>query len=154
TKTKLDGASAKLSLFLLFLCTGVSAQQTVFNVPSGDVLGRGKVYGELDLTYRPTNASGTLTPRIVVGVGHRIETGLNVRASMRPVRYGRLRPRPSNRKYTTVAATGGRFFSAMMSFCLLRTVRTLSAITYTRSSQKHGRRKAAQRSVLLILRGT
>src|SRR6266700_6705109 len=63
TKTKLDGASAKLSLFLLFLCTGVSAQQTVFNVPSGDVLGRGKVYGELDLTYRPTNASGTLTPR-------------------------------------------------------------------------------------------
>jgi len=78
TKTKLDGASAKLSLFLLFLCTGVSAQQTVFNVPSGDVLGRGKVYGELDLTYRPTNASGTLTPRIVVGVGHRIETGLNV----------------------------------------------------------------------------
>ena len=27
-------------------------QQTVFDVPSADVLDRGKVYGELDLTFR------------------------------------------------------------------------------------------------------
>ena len=31
------------------------AQETVFNVPSGDTLDRGKVYGELDVTYRPSD---------------------------------------------------------------------------------------------------
>jgi hypothetical protein len=54
------------------------AQETIYNVPSGDVLARGKVYGELDLTYNPTTTSGAFTPRVVLGIGHRIEIGLNM----------------------------------------------------------------------------
>jgi len=54
------------------------AQQTVFNVPSGDVLERGKVYGELDFTYKHSDDTTGYTPRVVVGIGHRIEVGLNV----------------------------------------------------------------------------
>lgn len=61
-------------------CVGIAAvgQQTVFNVPSGDVLDRGKVYFETDITYNPVATAGTFTPRLVVGMGHRIEVGVNV----------------------------------------------------------------------------
>jgi hypothetical protein len=62
----------------LVLCTDAWAQQTVFNVPSGDVLDGGKFYGELDLTYDPNTSSGGFTPRIVAGIGHSIEVGLNL----------------------------------------------------------------------------
>ena len=54
------------------------AQQTVFNVPSADVLAKGKFYGELDVTYRNSSGGATLTPRAVVGVGHRFEAGINL----------------------------------------------------------------------------
>jgi hypothetical protein len=53
-------------------------QETIFNVPSGDVLDRGKVYAEFDLTYRPEDGAATYTPRVVVGLGHCIEAGLNL----------------------------------------------------------------------------
>jgi hypothetical protein len=71
-----------VALFLL-ACAAL-AQETVFNVPSGDVLDRGKVYGELDLAYDPNNANKSFTPRIVVGAGHRIEVGLNVNGLTAP----------------------------------------------------------------------
>ncbi len=54
------------------------AQETVFNVPSGDILDRGKMYGEFDATFRPDDSTAGFTPRIVVGAGHRLEVGLNV----------------------------------------------------------------------------
>lgn len=41
-------------------------------------MARGKAYGELDVAYRGSDNSAGFTPRIVVGVGHRIEVGLNV----------------------------------------------------------------------------
>lgn len=67
------------------LCSAsVLAQQTVFNVPNGDVLDRGKVYFETDITYRPVRASGSFTPRIVVGVGHKVEVGLNINGLAAP----------------------------------------------------------------------
>jgi hypothetical protein len=53
-------------------------------------------------------------------------------------RCRRLRPLLSNGEYTTAAATGGRSFSVMIPSCLLRTVRTLPAITSTHSSRKRG----------------
>jgi hypothetical protein len=37
---------------LLGLLLKTQAQQTVFNVPSGDVLDKGKVYGELDVPFK------------------------------------------------------------------------------------------------------
>jgi hypothetical protein len=62
----------------LFLATFCSAQQTVFNVPSADLLERGKVYGEVDATGQASSEVATVTPRVVFGLGHRFEAGLNI----------------------------------------------------------------------------
>ena len=67
------------------LCLGIvvlmsiaaSAQQTIYNVPSADVLERGKVYGEFDATYQNSSGAAAFTPRLVLGVGRDIEVGLN-----------------------------------------------------------------------------
>jgi hypothetical protein len=65
-------------LFLaIFAARGAHAQETVFDVPSADILDKGKVYGELDGTARPVDPFFTYTPRVVVGLGHQIEAGLN-----------------------------------------------------------------------------
>lgn len=70
----------KLSLLLLvvFPVCGAYGQETVFDVPSADILDKGKVYGELDGTLRPVDFLATFTPRIVVGIGHGIEVGVNI----------------------------------------------------------------------------
>ena len=64
-------------LLTLFAVRTACGQQTVFDVPSPDVLDKAKVYGELDGTARPVNPMYTFTPRIVIGVGHDIEVGMN-----------------------------------------------------------------------------
>lgn len=69
---------------LLIFCTRSFAQETVFNVPSGDVLDKGKVYTELDFTYRPLDGFQTYTPRIVVGLGRRFEAGVNINGIVNP----------------------------------------------------------------------
>jgi hypothetical protein len=81
----------------LVLCTAVllgsaffvSAQQTIFNVPSTDLMGRGKVYGELDASFKPTDSEvvgnfSSFVPRFVVGVGGNVEVGLNVTGNIQP----------------------------------------------------------------------
>ena len=60
------------------------AQETVFNVPSGDVLDQGKIYSELDATYRASDSLKSFTPRLMVGIGHRIEVGFNVNGIAAP----------------------------------------------------------------------
>jgi hypothetical protein len=67
-----------LLITILVLHNNADAQQTIFNVPSGDVLDGSKVYGELDFAFKGSDNSATFTPRIVVGIGHRVEVGLNV----------------------------------------------------------------------------
>jgi hypothetical protein len=67
----------------------VYGQQTIFNVPSTDVLDRGKVYAELDASLKPTDGSvvpkfSSFVPRIVVGAGNGIEVGLNVTGNIQP----------------------------------------------------------------------
>jgi hypothetical protein len=75
--------------FLLGIATTVSAQQTIFNVPSTDIMGPGKVYGEIDASFK-TNTEPALgkfssfIPRVVVGVGGNIEVGLNVTGNIQP----------------------------------------------------------------------
>jgi len=64
-------------LLLAFPFRDACAQQTVFDVPSADVLDKGKIYGELDGTARPVDGLATFTPRIVFGIGHGIEVGMN-----------------------------------------------------------------------------
>jgi hypothetical protein len=55
-----------------------AAQETIFNVPSGDILDKGKIYGEFDFAYLSHAGTGTYTPRLVAGVGHKIEIGMNL----------------------------------------------------------------------------
>ncbi len=64
-------------LLVVFPAWRICAQETVFDVPSADVLDKGKIYGELDGTVRVMNPLATFTPRVVVGIGHRIEVGMN-----------------------------------------------------------------------------
>lgn len=66
-----------LPFLAIFAASGAYGQQTVFDVPSADILAKGKVYGELDGTARPVDPLATFTPRVVVGVGHQIEVGVN-----------------------------------------------------------------------------
>jgi hypothetical protein len=61
--------------------TAANAQQTIFNVPSADVLGRGKVYLETDQyirTWEPHDEDAAFfLLRGVGGVGSNVEVGLN-----------------------------------------------------------------------------
>ncbi|HEY9405520.1 MAG TPA: hypothetical protein VIQ24_22915 [Pyrinomonadaceae bacterium] len=75
-------------LVLLLLgssCSTARAQQTIFNVPSTDVLDRGDVYGELDISFKPVEPKfSSFVPRVVFGVGGRVEVGLNVTGNVQP----------------------------------------------------------------------
>jgi hypothetical protein len=69
--------------------SAVQAQQTIFNVPSTDVLERGKVYAELDLSFKPNDSAlvdqfSSFVPRVVVGAGRGIEFGLNLTGNIQP----------------------------------------------------------------------
>ena len=74
----------RLILAAITLSCLAAAQETVFNVPSGDILDKGKVYFEFDATYMASTAVSGLTPRIVFGIGHRIEAGVNVNGISTP----------------------------------------------------------------------
>ena len=63
---------------LAALALPLTAQQTIFNVPSADVLEPGKVYAEVDELFRPTSPKfSSTTVRGVVGVLPRVEAGIN-----------------------------------------------------------------------------
>lgn len=80
------------SIVLLFgLSLKAQAQQTIFNIPSADVLDKGKVYGELDVSFKPNKdldnvvpRFSSFVPRVVVGAGGRVEVGLNVTGNIQP----------------------------------------------------------------------
>ena len=72
-------------LFLTFMAARPgAAQETIFNVPSGDILDKGKLYGEFDFAYLSDASTGTYTPRLVAGVGHEIEIGVNLNGITSP----------------------------------------------------------------------
>ena len=71
-----------LAVAILALTAGRGhAQQTIYNVPSPDVLEAGKVYLETDQYFRPwKTASGRdafFLARGVVGIGYNVELGIN-----------------------------------------------------------------------------
>ncbi len=83
----------RLSIILFFtlsaLCLSANAQQTIFNVPTTDVLDKGKVYVELDAAFKTNNQEAlrkfsSFVPRLVVGVGGKVEIGLNVTGNIQP----------------------------------------------------------------------
>jgi len=77
-------------IFAAFWIVGAAgAQQTIFNVPSTDILSRGKVYGELDAAFKVNdqtalNRFSSFIPRVVVGVGGNVEVGLNITGNIQP----------------------------------------------------------------------
>jgi hypothetical protein len=83
---------AVTALFLAMFCSTHSntwAQQTVFNVPTTDVLDKRKVYFELDISVKPNdsdavNKFSSFVPRLVIGAGGRVEVGLNVLGNVQP----------------------------------------------------------------------
>ena len=81
-------------LLAAFPVRGAYAQQTVFDIPSADVLDEGKVYGELDGTLRPVDPLATFTPRVVFGIGRQIEAGINFDGSSAPT-LGELEVSPT-----------------------------------------------------------
>lgn len=77
--------------FAVFFMTaiGAQAQQTIFNVPSTDVLDKGKVYVEFGSTFKPNNQEASrkfssFVPRVVVGAGKNVEVGLNLTGNIQP----------------------------------------------------------------------
>jgi hypothetical protein len=73
-----------VAALLLLTFRQAVGQETIFNVPSGDVLEKGKVYGEFDFAYRWDASTGSYVPRVVAGVGHRIEIGMNLNGISSP----------------------------------------------------------------------
>jgi hypothetical protein len=82
----------ELALFILVM-TALSltghAQQTVFNVPTTDVLGKGKVYFEMDVSAKPNDSTAlnkfsSFVPRLVVGAGGKVEVGVNILGNVQP----------------------------------------------------------------------
>lgn len=84
----------KLLILLVLACTlgkSADAQQTIVNVPTTDVLEKGKVYVEFDASYKfDKNANNTVNrfssfvPRVVIGIGNKIEVGVNVIGNIQP----------------------------------------------------------------------
>jgi hypothetical protein len=80
---------ALASLLLALFAGAARAQQTIFNVPTTDVLERGKVYFELDASFKPNDSEAlghfsSFVPRVVVGAGRRVEVGFNVTGNVQP----------------------------------------------------------------------
>ena len=74
-----------VSVVLFIPSASGNGQQTIFNVPSTDVLDKGKVYAELDASLKPTEAKfSSFVPRVVIGAGSNIEFGLNVTGNIQP----------------------------------------------------------------------
>ena len=76
-------------LLISMLSIKANAQQTVFNVPTTDVLDKGKIYFELDVSAKPNDSAAvsrfsSFAPRLVVGAGHRIEAGVNLLGNIQP----------------------------------------------------------------------
>lgn len=74
---------------ILVFTYGAAAQQTIYNVPSTDVLDKGKVYVELDASFKPNDQDAlskfsSFVPRVVVGVGKNVEVGLNIIGNIQP----------------------------------------------------------------------
>lgn len=88
-KTRILRTAAILLAAFFMTAFGVNAQQTIFNVPSTDVLDRGKVYVEFDATFKPNDNKAVrkfsgFVPRAVVGAGKNVEIGLNVTGNIQP----------------------------------------------------------------------
>ena len=75
---------ALVASLILVSFTAARPQQTIFNVPTVDVLDRGKVYFELDASFKLNDQEAvgrfsSFVPRIVVGVDGRAPPRMRAR---------------------------------------------------------------------------
>lgn len=128
---------------VFFAAKTARGQETVFDVPSADILDQGKVYGELDGTVRPVDLISTFTPRVVFGIGHEIEIGVNFDGLTTPV-TAELELSPTIKwRVWTVGTTGWSFYVGDDLFFPVRR-RTFNAGDYSYAffakEWKHGTR--------------
>ena len=86
-----NGVVALVSITAYGAFIQARAQQTIFNVPSSDVLPKARVYGELDVTWKPNQDRANVVqrfssfvPRVVFGAGGDVEVGLNLNGNIQP----------------------------------------------------------------------
>jgi hypothetical protein len=124
---------------------GAWGQETVFDVPSADILDKGKVYGELDGTVRIVDPLATFTPRVVVGIGHGIEAGVNFDGLSAPT-LGELEISPTVKCRLWQRKTSGWSFFLGDDLLFPASQRTYNAGNYIYGSfakeWKHGTRVA------------
>ena len=69
----------------LLLVIETQGQQTIFNVPTTDILDPGKVYAELDFAFKLDDTRfSSFIPRIVIGTGGNVEIGVNLTGNIQP----------------------------------------------------------------------
>jgi len=74
-----------LIFIVLVMVNTAIAQETVFNVPTTDVLDLNKAYFELDVTAKPVEPEfSSFVPRFMYGAGHKIEIGVNLPGNIQP----------------------------------------------------------------------
>lgn len=79
--------AAAIAFLAMTAGSAARAQQTIFNVPSADVLDKGKFYLESDVLWRPQEPNFALfTERGVYGFGANIEAGVNFGGFLTPGR--------------------------------------------------------------------
>jgi hypothetical protein len=122
------------------------AQETVFNVPSADVLDAGKTYLEWDATIGDSAPSAAITPRTVYGAGHGIETGINVSSFNLPDASSVIFTPTIKWKFYQQKSLGLDFFGGEHLFLpLTRRSYNIGSFTYLASAKtfKSGTRIAA-----------
>jgi hypothetical protein len=111
-RRRTSGAAAVVFLFAA-LALPLRAQQTIFNVPSADVLDPGKVYLETDELFRPAEPRfSSTTVRGVVGVFGGMEAGVNFGGLVSPepvVPTATVAVKIQPLKIGGIAATAGGF---------------------------------------------
>jgi hypothetical protein len=87
TRRRIPLGRLAAGLALALLAAPALGQQTIFNVPSADVLDRGKTYLELDALWRPWDPDfAVFSARGVYGFGSNIEAGVNFTGFVTPGR--------------------------------------------------------------------
>ncbi|MBK8146849.1 MAG: hypothetical protein IPK58_01185 [Acidobacteria bacterium] len=76
-------------VFVFGLAIASAAQQTIFNVPSTDILPKGSVYLEYGVSFKPNDQDAlkkfsAIVPRVVVGIGRNVEVGVNFLGNLQP----------------------------------------------------------------------
>jgi hypothetical protein len=96
-------------LILILLALPSPAQETIFNVPSPDVLDKGKIYGEVDVPTTFQQSTSSFEPRVVAGLGRRVEAGVNFIGLTAPD-TGQLSLSPTIKWMPYKGANGWSFF--------------------------------------------